>query len=226
MKKQFKSRQTDAEGRMVRKDLSGKRFGSLFVIKEYSRTKGKYHWIYHWECACDCGNTAIVNGFYLKGGTTKSCGCIRRNQLKTHGDGGAEKSTGRSPEYASWANMIQRCYNESNPAFYYYGGRGIKVCDEWRKSYTNFLNDMGRCPEGKTLDRFPDTNGNYEPSNCRWATVPEQNRNKRDNILIHYNGETKIRGDWAKELTISSMSIRRRLEKGITFDSIYKQYKK
>lgn len=80
----------------------------------------------------------------------------------------------RSPTYISWSNMKQRCYNPLNHNFPRYGARGIQVCDRWRYSFENFLKDMGERPNGKTLDRWPDPSGNYEPDNCRWATAKEQ----------------------------------------------------
>ncbi len=122
-------------------------------------------------------------------------------------------SLSRTPEYAAWNSMLCRCYNAKYREFGYYGGRGITVCDEWRNSFYEFLRDMGERPDGMSLDRI-DTNGNYEPSNCRWATAEEQTRNRRSNVYITHNGETMILNDWATKLNISRITIKSRLRYG------------
>ncbi len=124
-----------------------------------------------------------------------------------------QKSLSRTPEYAAWDSMLRRCYNAKYREFDYYGGRGISVCDEWRNSFAAFLRDMGERPDGMSLDRI-DTNGNYEPSNCRWATPKEQTRNRRNNVYITHNGESMILNDWATKLNVSSAALRSRLRYG------------
>jgi hypothetical protein len=100
------------------------------------------------------------------------------------------------PSYTTWIQMRQRCQNPNLKKYPLYGGRGISVCERWQ-DFQNFCEDMGERPPGMSLDRI-DTNGNYEPSNCRWATISTQNRNKRTNVWILHNGETKCLNDWAK----------------------------
>ena len=123
--------------------------------------------------------------------------------------------------------MIRRCENPKAKNFPRYGGRGITVCERWRTSFEAFLSDMGSRPEGKTLDRI-DNEGNYEPSNCRWATASEQQRNMRSNQWVEFNGERMIVTDWARRLGISHGTLRHRLARGwsveLAFTTPVKQY--
>jgi hypothetical protein len=109
--------------------------------------------------------------------------------------------------------MIDRCRNPNSPEYGLYGGRGISVCERWY-SFEKFLEDMGERPTNTSIDRFPDKNGNYEKSNCRWATTKQQNRNKRNNHLISFNGETHCLTDWAKILGVSLTTLSGRLATG------------
>ena len=114
--------------------------------------------------------------------------------------------------YDLWRSMIQRCSNKSNISYKYYGERGITVCDRWVKSIDNFIEDMGERPEGQTLDRI-DSKGNYEPSNCKWSTIKEQNNNKSSIIMLSFNGETMNLSDWAKKLNTSPAALHYRIVK-------------
>jgi len=136
-----------------------------------------------WNCKCICGNVKKVSGKSLRKDISKSCGCLRKEKTgdmrRTHG-------LSKTSEYGIYTAMLQRCYNPNANAYADYGGRGIYVCKEWKGSFETFLVDMGLKPSSKhSLDRI-NVNGNYEPSNCRWATIQEQadNRRKAGNISI------------------------------------------
>lgn len=152
-------------------DLTGKIFTRLTVIKESTkRISGGVIW----ECLCDCGNQTFVAASHLIREKTKSCGCLAKERLS---EGRFKHGKSNTFEYDCWRSMKARCYNENNARFEKYGERGITVCDKWLKSFENFYEDMGKCPEGLSLDRI-DVNGNYCPENCRWADIYTQNFNQ------------------------------------------------
>lgn len=196
-------------------DISGKRFKRLFVLSYHSNDgSGNSKWI----CKCDCGNIVIVRSSTLINGRTLSCGCYgteRRKEIRTtHGF-----SKVGMPEYESWKAMRGRCYNKNNEAYPDYGGRGIGVCKRWFKSFENFFADMGKKPSPQhTLDRYPNNDGNYEPSNCRWATKRQQAENTRRNRYVEYRGEFVLITRLAERLGISDDTIRNRIKKGWPID--------
>ena len=153
-----------------RKDLTGKQFHYLTVDSFRPDSRDKSYWL----CECHCGNSCVVQGHKLTSGHTKSCGCYHIERIKgantVHGYFG-------TPTYNSWAAMIRRCTDPNNNRYKYYGGRGISVCREWLDSFQSFLEDMGERPSDRTLDRV-DPDGDYKPSNCRWATAVEQRNNR------------------------------------------------
>lgn len=185
-------------------DITRKTFGRLTVLGFAGQDKSKHK---HWFCKCECGNLIKLQGGSLKCGDTISCGCFQTEKVSTHRH---SINYDKSPTYITWDSMIQRCQNPNNTYFEYYGGRGIKVCDRW-ESFENFLEDMGERPNGKTLDRYPDKDGDYCPPNCRWATRKEQANNRRSNRWLAFNGKKMTVSQWADELKMNPLTLRNRL---------------
>lgn len=157
-------------------NLIGQKFGKLLVIKESSK-RGSNGSCY-WYCKCACGKELIVPAPSLKRGSSKSCGCWQKENMSLVKSIHRNAVHGKeSREYKTWQGMKDRCSRSKASNYKYYGARGIKVCDRWLK-FENFLADMGKRPLGTTLDRI-DTDGNYEPKNCRWATATQQINNRR-----------------------------------------------
>lgn len=162
-------------------DLTGKTFGELKVLSYYGSNKnGRALWL----CKCNCGNDKIVVGNSLLNGLTRSCGCYNKKMAK-------ERKTKHSMSYSKlykvWQGMKTRCYNPNFIYYCNYGGRDIKICDEWLNDFALFYNWAinNGYEEGLTIDRI-NNDGDYESSNCRWVTRAEQNRNKRKTKKKNY----------------------------------------
>lgn len=191
-------------------DLTGKKFGRLTVLHlaqpRYSKSGKK---IRYWHCKCECGNEVDVLNTSLLRNSTQSCGCLHRDLfILSNTKHGACSNRKMTRLYTIWMNMRDRCNNESHHAYMNYGGRGITVCDEWNDDYLCFekwANENGYSKD-LTLDRI-DVDGNYEPSNCRWATRKEQANNKRTNRVLTINGETKTLSEWSEISGISVSTI-------------------
>lgn len=185
-------------------DIIGCKFGKLKVLgKSNKRTKSRE---IKYKCVCDCGNVTYVTAGNLRHGNVKSCGCAKRKRVhgKTH-----------TRLYNIYRGMKARCYNKNYQAYKNYGGRCIRICDEWLNDFMNFYNwayENGY-DDNLTIDRI-DVNGNYEPNNCKWATRKQQNLNTRQNVYLTYNGKTQTMKEWAEELNIHYKVIQRRHKKG------------
>jgi hypothetical protein len=191
------------------KDITGERFGRLVVIEMAGRNSSQS---VMWKCQCDCGNIVIVVGTSLRLGTTVSCGCYHKDRLielqTTHG-------MSKAPLGKVFQAMKQRCYCESCNIYYRYGGRGIYICDEWledRNTFFIWANSNGY-KKGLQIDRI-DNNGPYSPENCRWVNNTINNRNKRTNRLLTFEGKTLPSIEWAEEKGIVSGTIASRLARG------------
>jgi hypothetical protein len=201
-------------------DLVGQKFGRLLVIRASKERDNRQ---LCWVCQCDCGNKTIVRGKSLRNKETQSCGCLHKEAIsKAKFIHGLSRKT--TPEYRAWKAMKNRCYNPRYKEYRYYGGRGIKVCKRWVNSFNNFLLDMGkRLSNRHSLDRFPDNNGNYKPSNCRWATKKEQSINRRSAVVIRYGGQVLSLSDFLITNGISAATFYRRKRKGYYTEIINKQ---
>jgi hypothetical protein len=191
-------------------DLEGRTFGGWTVVSYAGRRQSQQ---ILWLCRCECGTERVVLGNNLKRGLTRSCGCLYREagreatrQANTsHGYSG-------SATYKCWGHMKERCLNPNHKKYLDYGGRGITICERWLQ-FENFLEDMGEKPEGYSLDRINNEKG-YEPGNCHWATLEEQDRNKRVNHLLTHNGETHCASEWAEIVGINRATLETRLNRG------------
>lgn len=189
-------------------DLTGRTFGRLRVIglsKERTRGGAK------WTCECSCGTVDDYLSANLRGGSTRSCGCLRREMViemnTTHG----HTTGGRSPEYTVYRGMLTRCYNPRDEYYDDYGGRGIGVCERWRNSFEAFLEDMGPRPtQQHKIERLENDRG-YGPENCVWATDVQQARNRRSNFVVEFSGKSQCLMSWCEELNLSYYTVRDRL---------------
>ena len=208
-------------GRFV--DLTGQRFGRLTVIEraeDYVRPNG--HSLVQWHCICDCGNEQISAGYSLTHGRCTSCGCARTERLvkmnTTHGDS-------NSVLFRRYEHMKERCNNPTCKSYKHYGGRGIKVCDEWMKSFEAFRDWSlaNGFQENLTIDRI-DVNGNYEPNNCRWADTEIQCNNRRNNLYIRLIGETKTLKQWCDIYDLNYKTAHAKYRyKNYSFEDILKE---
>jgi hypothetical protein len=191
-------------------DLTDQRFGRLLVIRRDQNIGPHAAWL----CRCDCGAEKRIIGASLRHGSSQSCGCssdqMRAAALITHGHA---KYGERNPVYNIWIAMKGRCHNPTDPAFAYYGGRGIYVCDLWRQSFQAFLDYMGPRPDGMTVDRI-DNNLGYQPGNCRWADRVTQQNNRRGVRLLTLDNETHTMSQWSRMLGGRPDMVRDRLRCG------------
>lgn len=191
------------------KDITGNVYGSLTVIKfDYIKNHRTY-----WICKCVCGNHRSV---YLRNIKRQFTTCYCKRMKSRY-----RESVAKTKEYYVWLHIKSRCYNENDKGYKNYGARGIIVCDEWLKSFSRFLLDMGIAPsKTHSVDRI-DNSGNYQPDNCRWATATEQQNNTRRNKLIEYNNQIKTLPNWCRDLNLSYATVRHRLFVGWSVDDAF-----
>lgn len=195
------------------KDRIGQKFGRLTIL-EYRPKNQRGRFV----CQCECGTIKEINCSHLISGKVSSCGCLAK-ELKTQRNKGNKfavlhcKSNTRL--YQVWLDMKQRCYNPKQVGYKWYGNLGIKVCKEWKNDYLSFEKwaVQNGYKDNLTIDRI-DCKGDYEPNNCRWVDWKTQSRNKKDTILITYNGKTQCLKDWCAELKKPYPTVANRIHDG------------
>lgn len=198
-------------------------FGNL-TVTSYSRKERRKNWrgyFHYWTCICACGNETEVLHEHLLSGHTKSCGCYKVEKViqrsTKHGGAGTRL-------YNMWIRLKERCYNSRNQDYKYYGARGIRVCDEWRNDFEAFQDWAMKngYNDELTIERI-DVNGNYTPDNCRFATMKEQNRNKRNNIVVSLNGKERLFIEICDKFGLDPIKARQRYYQGKTMEEIIQQ---
>lgn len=188
----------------IKQDLTGRTFGRWFIQGFSHYGKGR---MARWFAKCTCGNTGIVIGVNLLQGGSKSCGCLQKEGwLKRV----TKHNMSRSFEYRAWAHMKHRCSNVRDKNYKHYGGRGIKVCSRWQKSFINFLDDMGPRPEKGTLERVNNAKG-YSKRNCCWATQKDQARNTRRTLFVQWEDKLVSLGKLAEDHGMRPDVLRQRI---------------
>ena len=201
-----------------RENLTGKKFNKLTVIEFAYNKKGRTYW----KCKCDCGNIAIVEAYKLKMRHTKACGCLGEYNRKHLYKYSIKHQMMNTRLYRTWQNMKRRCDTPSTNSYKNNVGRGIKVCNEWKNDFISFYNwaMANGYRDDLTIDRI-DVNGNYEPSNCRWATSKEQSNNKRNNYYIEFNGEKHTITEWAERAKIKRETIKYRIQHNYPLNKVF-----
>ena len=207
---------------MRTKSIVGKKINKLTVLDEYLVHKNNRNYTYC-TCKCECGNVVTIIKTNVSRGVTKSCGCLvkEKTQLinKTHG-------MTKTRLYAIWKAMKARCNNPKCKEYKWYGARGIRVCTEWESDFIAFYEwtKENGYNETLSLDRI-NVNGNYEPSNCRWVTMKVQERNRRNNVFVTYNGETLTLSEWSEKTGICYPTLKWRYSKGLPLEKVFSKEK-
>ncbi|MCK1367625.1 hypothetical protein [Bradyrhizobium sp. 62] len=202
---------------------AGERNALLVAVRFSHRDKWRAN---YWLFKCDCGEETFQRPDYVKHGRVLSCGCYRddmnaERMTKLAATHGHTKNGKLTSEYNSWRNMRDRCRYPTSDNWLMYGGRGIKVCQRWDTSFDNFLEDMGLKPTPKHTIGRVDQDGDYEPSNCQWETVPQQNRNRRDNRFIIYCGQTVTIAEACRLAGLPRGRVNARLRAGWTIERVF-----
>ena len=196
--------------------IIGERWGRLTVIEDCGIHNPKGTMV---SAKCICGVIGKFTLSALRNGRTKSCGCLKADGTTAYSTHGHTRNRSPSKTYAAYQSMIVRCTNPKTERWLQYGGRGIRPCDRWLKSFENFLEDMGPCPRNLSLDRI-DVNGNYEPENCRWATNDQQVNNKQSSHFFEFFGEIMTVSQWAARTGIAVNTLYSRIKNGWSEDRV------
>jgi len=189
-------------------DMTGMKFGRLLVIKRAENEFSPSRTHVAWKCICDCGKEVTTRASSLRSGYVSSCGCLKTEMLKKK----ATARHGNEQEYRIWTGIKQRCLNKNSDAFGRYGGRGIYICETWEKSFSAFIDDMGKRPSPlHSIDRIDNEKG-YEKDNCRWALISVQSRNTRVNRWVEIEGTRLVITDWIKKLNVSQSTVYKNLK--------------
>jgi len=200
-------------------DFTGQRFGMVTVLGYVGRLGSKER---GWTCQCSCGTYFVARSSNLATGNTRSCGCVAREAVRARRKLVARLPVKKQLAYQSWRGMVRRCYSPKESGYAFYGARGIKVCDRWRfgengkTGYECFIADIGSRPSRfYSIDRI-DVNGNYEPTNCRWADPVTQTRNRRNTVRVEYNGTNMPLIEACEAAGLPFHLVRDRLRSGMT----------
>lgn len=193
-------------------DISGQTFGRVTVVTYAGKSL--------WLCRCVCGTEKLLHGKRLRTGRTQSCGCLRADLTRARCRRPDSLPNKHPKEYRTWIGLKHRCLNLRAQQYASYGGRGIKLCDRWLTSFETFFSDVGPAPSPKhSLDRI-DNDGDYEPSNCRWATAFDQANNRRNTIALSVKGERRSLGEHARDLGANVETLRQRIRRGWSDDKV------
>lgn len=197
------------------KDHTNEVYGRLTVLEFIERKKRNSYW----KCKCDCGNEIIIPITYLTTGDTKSCGCLRKETTATLSKKNSFVKNKRL--YTIWIDMKRRCYNRKRKSYIYYGAKGIRVCKEWKEDFKIFqewaINNGYK--DNLTIDRI-DNNGNYEPNNCRWVTIKEQNNNMSTNHIVNYKEKKYTLSQLAEKYNLDYDLVKNRIRYNWDIDKI------
>ena len=196
------------------KDITGQKINRLTILEKCYK-----HNRLHYKCQCDCGNVCYVRSDSIKNGHIKSCGCLHKELASKLGKNSATHKKSNTRLYKIWSSMKNRCYDNNATFYKHYGGRGIAVCGEWLDDFMAFYNwSMSQgYKDGLTIDRI-NVNGNYEPNNCHWVDMKQQQRNRRNNKNITINGETHCLMEWCEILGLNYKTIHMRLCRNWTIE--------
>jgi hypothetical protein len=194
-------------------DVTGERYGRLVAIRRVGPVGGKTFWLFR----CDCGSLYECRLENVRHSHTRSCGCQKAEGIAARSlKHGHQTDRKESRTLKCYRHAKSRCENPNDQKFPIYGGRGIKMCERWSSDFSAFLEDMGECPAGLSIDRI-DPHKGYSPENCRWATTPQQARTRTDNIVVEHNGALLILKDFAAVMGVNYKTLHSRVRyKGMT----------